>query len=130
VEGVSDVDKEIESALALCEGFGYGAMCMSGTVEWEPNGAKTGRRAELGSKSLKAEQEALLAAKNKLVAIETSLLPKKKETNSNVTNAKEKTNEGTLLSLYSRPYITVDYTSAKQLCSRLTSAYSRHSLFS
>jgi hypothetical protein len=100
VEGVTEADAEISSVMALCDGLGYGAMCMSGVPEWEEGNAKTARRAELGSRGLRAHHETLSAAKKKLQALEATLVPKKNETVSE-TNAKATGNEGTLLALYS-----------------------------
>jgi hypothetical protein len=105
IEGVTLADAEISKAMALCDGLGYGAMCMSGIPEWEEGSTKSDRRAEVGSKGLRAHHEALSNAKKKLQALEATLVPKKTEKNelpsTTKLNAKEKGNQGTLLSLYS-----------------------------
>ena len=97
VEGVTDADAIISEALALCHGLGYGVLGMSGEPEWEENSARTGRRAESGSRGMKAYHEELLEAKKKLQTLESSLVPRKSDTQK---NAKLKGNEGTLFSLY------------------------------
>ena len=97
VEGVTEADATISAALALCDGLGYGAMCMSGVPDWEEGDAKTDRRAEIGSKLLKNHHVTLMETKKKLQTLESTIAPKK----TNDGNAKEKGNQGTLLALYS-----------------------------
>ena len=103
VIGVTEVDAEISKTMTMCDGLGYGVMGMSGVPEWEEENAKTGRRADVGSRALKIHHEALVAEKKKLQALEAAIAPKKSDTGTTeVTgNIKEKGNEGTLLALYS-----------------------------
>eukprot|EP00603_Paraphysomonas_imperforata_P008389 CAMPEP_0114446892 /NCGR_PEP_ID=MMETSP0103-20121206/19485_1 /TAXON_ID=37642 ORGANISM="Paraphysomonas imperforata, Strain PA2" /NCGR_SAMPLE_ID=MMETSP0103 /ASSEMBLY_ACC=CAM_ASM_000201 /LENGTH=585 /DNA_ID=CAMNT_0001618773 /DNA_START=117 /DNA_END=1875 /DNA_ORIENTATION=- len=97
IEGITTADVEISQAMELCEGLGYGAMCMSGIPEWEEGNTKSLRRAEVGSKALRAHHESRSNASTKK--------SDKNDVTASATvaamNAKEKGNQGTLLALYS-----------------------------